>query len=160
MWFLYARAQQPSPKAPVSRLKKSGDKAAKKAAPKRSPKEPKPGKGGAEKRAKKRPRPDQGGQGGQGAGPQGGEGAAGGGQDAYDSGEEVVATAADDAFIDSDDELGDIKAEYDAEKQVCVRFRLSQHSESVLAFTRAHAAHVKHTRSAAMPTHRFARFAK
>lgn len=113
---------QPSAKAPASRLKKV--KPAKKGAPKnkeasskRSQKSPKSSKSSDEARAKKRPRPEKGGSGNSDGATATGNGGAADGQDAYDSGEEVVATAADDAFIDSDDDLGDLKAEYDAEKQ-------------------------------------------
>ena len=73
-----------------------------------------------EARPKKRPRAEKQpkGKGPASAGGPAGGPAGGGAEGEYDSGEEVVADDADKAFIDSDDDLDDIKKEYDAERQV------------------------------------------
>mmetsp|Transcript_13731 Transcript_13731/g.25286 ORF Transcript_13731/g.25286 Transcript_13731/m.25286 type:complete len:487 (+) Transcript_13731:26-1486(+) len=97
-----SESESPAQEKPVSRLKKSGDKATKK---KKSDSAARPKKRSSDEaagRAEKRPRAD--------------EGAAGDGN-AYDSGDEVVANAADASFIDSDDDQEDIRKEYDAERQ-------------------------------------------
>jgi hypothetical protein len=93
-----------SPKK-ASRLKKatsSTSSETKKSKPQKARQNSKPQESEA-RVPKKRPRPT--------------EDAAADRTDAYDSGEEAAPTAADNDFIDSDDDLGELKKEYDAEGQ-------------------------------------------